>query len=134
LLTDKSFGRRLKDLLDRDPEADVTEVRLLKYGRHFHLPGGARIIVGRDESENDVLERLGKNRVKYQVDNFLGPVTLAPAGLDEPTKTLTAAITARYSQGREAPALLIRVSENGREEMLEVAPAKDDDLARWRIG
>ncbi len=134
LLTDKSFGRRLKDLLDREPNADVAEIRLLKHGRHFRLPGGAKIIVGRDQAENDVLERLRRDRAKYQVENSLGPVTLAPAGLDEPTKLLAAAVTARYSQGREASALSIRVSEDGREELLKVAPAKDDDLARWRIG
>jgi hypothetical protein len=134
LLTDKSFGRRLKDLLDREPDADVAEVRLLKYGRHFRLPDGTKIIVGRDKTENDMLERLGRNYVMYQVENRLGAVTLAPAGLDDETKRLVAAITARYSQGRENPTLTVRCTGNDGEELLEVAPAIEDELARWRIG
>ena len=133
LLTDKSFGRRLKDLLGREPEADVTDVKLLKYGRHFRLPNGTKIIVGRDKAENDMLERLGRGYVKYQVENLLGPVTLAPARLDDETKKLVAAVTARYSQNKENSTLSIRCSENDREELLDVAPAKDEEIALWRI-
>ena len=133
LLADKSFGRRLKDLLGRDPDADVVQVRLLKYGRHFRLPDGTKIIVGRDKSENDTLEKLGGGYCKYQVDNELGPVTLASPGLPEATTKLVAAVTARYSQGREKLTLVIRRMEDGREELLEVAPAKDNELNLWRI-
>jgi tRNA U34 2-thiouridine synthase MnmA/TrmU len=133
LLTDKSFGRRLKDLLDLEPDADVAAVKLLKYGRHFRLPNGTKIIVGRDKAENDMLERLGRNYVRYQVKNLLGAVTLAPSGLDDETKRLVAAVTARYSQGKENSARSIRCSEDDREELLEVTPAKDEELARWRI-
>lgn len=133
LLTDKSFGRRLKDLLDREPDADVNEVKLLKYGRHFRLPDGTKIIVGRDKSENDMLERLGRTYVKYQVENGLGAVTLAPPGLDDEAKRRVAAVTARYSQGRESATLTVRCSEDHREELLEVAPAMEDELSRWRI-
>jgi tRNA U34 2-thiouridine synthase MnmA/TrmU len=133
LLADKSFGRRLKDLLDREPEAGLTDVKLLKYGRHFRLPNGTKIIVGRDKAENDLLERLGRGYVKYQVEDLLGPVTLAPASLDDETKRLVAAVTARYSQNKGNSALSIRCSENDREQLLEVAPAKDEEIACWRI-
>jgi tRNA U34 2-thiouridine synthase MnmA/TrmU len=133
LLTDKSFGRRLKDLLDNEPEADITDVKLLKYGRHFRLPNGTKIIVGRDKAENDLLERLGRGYGKYQVDNSLGAVTLAPAGLDDETKSQVAAITARYSQNKEESTLSIRYNENDEERLLEVEPAEDEEIACWRI-
>ncbi len=133
LLTDKSFGRRLKDLMEHDPDAGMAEMRLLKYGRHFRLPDGMKIIVGRDESENAKLEQLGKDRCKFQVIDTLGAVTLAPRGLSEEKKRLVASITARYSQGREKPTLLIRHREDGEEGLSEVAPMSDEELARWRI-
>ena len=133
LLADKSFGRRLKDLLDHEPEAGVDEVRLLKHGRHFRLPDGTKIIVGRDEAENDTLERLRGDYCKYQVENLLGAVTLAPCGLAEETRRLVAAVTARYSQGKENSTLPIKYSESGGEYLLEVAPAGEEDLTRWRI-
>ena len=133
LLTDKSFGRRMKDLFGHEPDAGVEPVRLLKYGRHFRFPDGTKIIVGRDKPENDTLERLGSGYCKYQVDGELGAVTLAPPGLPEETRRLIAAVTARYSQGRQRPKLLIRRVEDGQEELIEVEPAKDDNLALWRV-
>lgn len=134
LLTDKLFGKRLKDLLEHNPEAGIAEMQMLKYGRHFRLPDGTKIIVGRDKSENDKLEQFGAGYCKFQIANILGPVTLAPLGLPGETKKLIAAITARYSQGREKPTLVIGYSENGKEGLIEVAPAGDEELARWRIG
>ncbi|UCD59310.1 MAG: hypothetical protein JSV16_13490 [Candidatus Hydrogenedentota bacterium] len=134
LLTDKSFGRRLKDLLEHDPDAGVAEMQLLKYGRHFRLPDGSKIIVGRDKSENDKLEQLSEGYSKFQVVNLLGAVTLAPRGLTDETKRLIASVTARYSQAKGKPRLSIRHREDGREELLESAPSSDDELARWRIG
>jgi tRNA U34 2-thiouridine synthase MnmA/TrmU len=133
LLTEKSFGRRLRDLLEHEPDAGVTEIRLLKYGRHIRFPNGSKIIVGRDKSENDVLEQFGEGYSKFQVVDSLGPITLAAQNLSEKTKKLVASITARYSQGRDKPSLLIRHRENGKEEFFEVAPADDSELARWRI-
>ncbi|MBI5117644.1 hypothetical protein HZA56_14295 [Candidatus Poribacteria bacterium] len=133
LLTDKSFGRRLKDLLAHIPDAGVAEMRLLKYGRHFRLPDGSKIIIGRDKEENDRLEQFGKGYDRFQVADSLGPVTLAPRRLSEETKRIVASLTARYSQGREMPTLRIRHCEDGTESFIEIAPASDEDLARWRI-
>ncbi len=134
LLTDKLFGKRLKDLLEHNPDAGIAEMQLLKYGRHFRLPDGSKIIVGRDKSENDKLEQCGSGYCKFQVANLLGPVTLAPVGLPDETKRLIAAITARYSQGREKATLVIGYNENGREGLIEVAPASDEEFAHWRVG
>ncbi len=133
LLTDKSFGRRLKDLLAHVPDAGVAEIRLLKYGRHFRLADGSKIIIGRDENENDKLEQFGKDCGKFQVADSLGPVTLAPRGLSDDTKKFIASLTARYSQGRNSETLLIRHCKDGAESFIEIAPATDDELGRWRI-
>ncbi len=133
LLADKSFGRKLRDLLQHNPEAGFAEMRLLKYGRHFRLPDGAKVIVGRDESENDKLELLGKGYGKFQVVGGLGALTLAPQGLSAETKKAIASITARYSQGREKPSLPIQYWEEGFKELLEAIPANERILTTWRI-
>jgi len=134
LLTDKSFSMRLRDLLEHEPDAGLAEIRLLKYGRHFRLPGRSKIIVGRDKSENEMLERFGNGYGTFQAADGLGPLTLAPQNLPEKTKKLIASITARYSQGRDKASLLIRHRESGKEELLEVGPAKDSEFAEWRVG
>lgn len=57
LLTDISFSVRLKDFVEYDTFSKE-DIELLKNGRHFRLPDGAKLIVGRNESENDQLASL----------------------------------------------------------------------------
>ena len=44
LLTDPRYAARLKELLRHVPEATRGDLELLKYGRHFRLPGGAKAV------------------------------------------------------------------------------------------
>ena len=133
LLTDKSYGRKLRELLQHKPDATMADMRLLKYGRHFRFSDGSKIIVGRDKNENDKLEQLGGGHLKLQVEDRLGPVTLAPADISAEAKKLAASITARYSQGKEKPALSIRCWANEEEELLKVQACSDDELSVWRV-
>jgi tRNA-specific 2-thiouridylase len=57
LLTDVYFTAKLRDFT---AHAHLTpdEVELLKVGRHFRLMGGAKLILGRNEAENNALMRL----------------------------------------------------------------------------
>ncbi|MBC7106165.1 MAG: tRNA 4-thiouridine(8) synthase ThiI, partial [Firmicutes bacterium] len=47
LLTDPGLSRRLKGLLAEKPVPEPKDLELLKYGRHFKSPEGARIVVAR---------------------------------------------------------------------------------------
>ncbi|MFW5857472.1 MAG: hypothetical protein ACOCX4_06310 [Planctomycetota bacterium] len=58
LLTEALFCRKFDDLLAHRPDADAGEMRLLAVGRHFRLDPQTRAVSGRDEGENDWLERL----------------------------------------------------------------------------
>jgi tRNA-specific 2-thiouridylase len=62
LLTDVSFSIRLRDFIAYDTFSKE-DIPLLKYGRHFRLAGGAKLIVGRDEGENNALEAM--NNAKF---------------------------------------------------------------------
>jgi len=54
LLTEKVFGRRVKDVLARGC-GDVKEMTILGAGRYFRLSDGAFVMLGRDKGENDFL-------------------------------------------------------------------------------
>jgi hypothetical protein len=133
LLADKIYGRKLRELLQNNPAAGLAEMRLLKYGRHFRLSDGSKIIVGRDEQENGTLERLGHDQIKLQVVGGLGPITLAAANVSAEIKRLAASITARYSQRKENGVFTIRCWNNGNEELLEVEPIADAQISQWRV-
>ena len=54
-LTEKGFGRRLKDLMIHEGLDDRRLVELLNIARRFRLPDGTGVILGRDASENATL-------------------------------------------------------------------------------
>ncbi len=58
LLTLQSFASKIKDYKAFEPDMGVNDAQLLKYGRHLRLPRGAKMIVGRDELENELLRAL----------------------------------------------------------------------------
>jgi len=77
LLTDPNFGRRLKEAFEYD-EDSLIAINLLKYGRHFRLKTGAKIIVGRNEAENKILKTIAtQNNILFlELQDFPGPTAL----------------------------------------------------------
>lgn len=56
LLTDKNFAARMKDTL-KHGYRNFRETIALKWGRHFRLSSEFKVILGRDEEENEALIR-----------------------------------------------------------------------------
>ena len=78
LLTDPSFSKRLRELL-KHGELNLENLELLKLGRHFRLGEHARLVLGRDEGENNKLVQLtqtGDYLFNPQKD-LAGPTALA---------------------------------------------------------
>lgn len=76
LLTDPGFSKRLRELLEKNPDSKGNDIELLKYGRHF-FEDSIKIIVGRDEEENNKIRKLSKkNDIIIEMENYMGPTTL----------------------------------------------------------
>ncbi len=73
LLTDANYTIRLQDLFSHD-EAEPYQIELLKYGRHFRLSNGAKLIVGRDERDNEALEASFQRGLLLYTEQFPGPL------------------------------------------------------------
>ena len=53
------------------------DIGRLKTGRHFRLPGGAKLIVARDQPESEALERMvGDSEMLLVPENVKGPSSL----------------------------------------------------------
>jgi len=57
LLTDPSFVGKVRDVFDHSDELNLRDFRLLKLGRHFRIGERTKVIIGRNEVENELLER-----------------------------------------------------------------------------
>ena len=97
LLTDREFSQRLKDLFQRQAKVTRWDIQLLKTGRHFYLPSG-RIIVGRNEAENNaLLELKSPDDYVFEVPDCGSPITVLEGTKDKEAIELAAKLTARYS-------------------------------------
>jgi len=97
LLCEPDMEKKLKDLFSHR-ETDESSLELLSVGRHFRSDG--QIIAGRNKEENDKLEALGKDWIKLECKDTMGPITLVK---DEKHLKKAAEITAFYgkTQGME---------------------------------
>jgi len=97
LLTDKQFSLRLRNLFHRQAKITKRDIQLLKIGRHFYLPS-ARIIVGRNEAENNALLELKSTEdYVFEVPDCGSPITVLEGTKDKEAIGLAAKLTARYS-------------------------------------
>lgn len=126
LLTDKSFSRKVRDLLDHCAEPDMVELNLLKVGRHFRMTDGRKFIVARNQQENRRLEALSRGRhAVYVADGFSGPSVGIQGGNGATPDRLLGKIYTRYSKaGTPAPFRVREVAPPGDRDLL--LPADDD--------
>jgi tRNA U34 2-thiouridine synthase MnmA/TrmU len=114
LLTDPGFSKRLRDLRDQEGLDEVRNIHLLKIGRHFRLPSGRKVIVGRNEVENKKLEDLA-----YAGDALLdprgipGPTVILPGGGSDTDLMEAARACARYSDARRGETVTVECERNG---------------------
>ena len=101
-LTNPSFSTRVRDLLEHADPVTRRDLELLNYGRHLRLNSKVKILVGRNERENNSLEALREpGDVLLCTETIPGPVVLIPGGADEEIIRRAASVCARYS---DAPA------------------------------
>ncbi|MFH1039087.1 MAG: tRNA 4-thiouridine(8) synthase ThiI [PVC group bacterium] len=137
LLTEEHYCRRLKELKEREGW-NAADLELLRVGRHFRLPSGAKVISGRDEGENLRLEQLAADGdLLLQAADKPGSLILlrAPGGSSPGDLELAAAVCARYSKEKGRPSLEIACRKKaGMEKKLFFAsPLPDDVLEEIRI-
>jgi len=79
-LTDINYKGKFQDLINHKKDPKPVDFFLIKIGRHFRLSDDIKLILGRDEAENQILMENGKSFV------LLVPSKPAPFGIMDPTK------------------------------------------------
>jgi tRNA U34 2-thiouridine synthase MnmA/TrmU len=55
LLTEVSFVSKVRDVFEHTDQLNLRDFRLLKIGRHFRVGPRTKVLIGRNEAENEVL-------------------------------------------------------------------------------
>jgi tRNA U34 2-thiouridine synthase MnmA/TrmU len=134
LLTDPIYSRRLKDLLRAAPDPCSDDLRLLRIGRHFRPSKDCKVVVGRNEQENAVMETLRRPEdILLQVRDAGSPLVLVRGNEAGNYIAFGAALCARYSDLKHSPAVSVSVMDAGGEQVVTTAPAGQDAIDRHRI-
>jgi tRNA U34 2-thiouridine synthase MnmA/TrmU len=137
LLTDPSFSKRVKDILDHcDHIPTLNDIELLKVGRHFRITHEAKFVVGRNKEENEVIKALVvEDDIIIEVKDYVGPTCILRCKkYNEPLVTTTcAAIAARYSDAPRDDLCKVSITVNGDKSEVIVMPAKTATIEMMRI-
>jgi tRNA-uridine 2-sulfurtransferase len=100
LLTCEEYSKKLQDLFDNKKRLKMTDIALLRVGRHFRL-GKNKIIVGRNQEENSLLSELkAKSDFYFELPDVVGPITLLQGLKTKKAIETAAQLTAFYSDAK----------------------------------
>ncbi|MEQ8200877.1 MAG: tRNA 4-thiouridine(8) synthase ThiI [Syntrophomonadaceae bacterium] len=133
LLTQENFSRRLRRVLTIKPDIEAGELEILKVGRHFYLSDGELLMVGRNHSENERLQKAARTQdYLIKVNDRPGPLGLLRRFDQDgpPELALAAAIVARYSDARDLDSARVSVIRPGHPEpdMLMIRPLRPEEV------
>jgi tRNA-specific 2-thiouridylase len=102
LLTDPQFANRMKDLMLYSPNFSLNDIHLLKIGRHFRLSPNLKLVVGRNEEDNEKIQTFAQEGdILLKALQHPGPLSLLrgePNGIEIEK---AASITIRYSKAKD---------------------------------
>ncbi len=112
-LTDQNYAVKLQDLWDNrgHKSYELDDIMLLKVGRHIRPSKAFKLIIAREEGETRFLSGYRKQFQSIKTVSHAGPLTLIEGDkLDAAQIELACAITARFSQGRDAESVEVLFS------------------------
>ncbi|MDL2269032.1 tRNA 4-thiouridine(8) synthase ThiI [Desulfosarcina sp. OttesenSCG-928-A07] len=140
LLTDKMFSQRLRDLLAHQADADAAiperTLHLLKFGRHLRLDTRTKIIVGRTQKDNEMIQQnvdLKQDQV-LKVKNYPGPLVVIPGKADDAIQELAARICAGYSKAPENMPVTVSVCCSDGDTSVTVLGLPPSESRQYLIG
>lgn len=135
LLTELSFVPKIKDIFDHSDELNMRDFRLLKMGRHFRIGERAKVIVGRNEADNEMLLRV-REKGEYAVRWLEGgsPVGIVTGEADDALLECAARIVLRYTKAEQGASCLMKAETSESERHLTVTNDFDEQaVERYRI-
>ena len=129
-LAEKTFAPRVQDLFERQAKVNRWDLELLNTGRHIRLRDELKIVVGRDERENAVLQAAFRRHdaseaVLVEPENFIGPVCLVVGRPDDDAIALAGALLIRYTRQCNPENALVRITAGNTERVCQAQPSEE---------
>ena len=136
-LTDEAYSNKLADLWRYRGEKryELDDIMLLKIGRHIRPAPNFKMIVSREEGENNFLEGYRKQFLHLRTVSHNGPLTLLDGEPNAEDIELAARIAARFSQGKQDTMVQVKATfPDGQSKILEIAPMLPTEIPQdWYV-
>ena len=138
-LTDRSYSKKLGDLWGHRGHKDyeLDDIMLLKVGRHLRPKANFKMIIGREEGENNFMEGYKREFTHMKTVSHVGPLALVDGTLDAGDAHLAARILARFSQGKEekrVDVVLHHKDMAAEGKVISVEPMREQDVRKdWYV-
>ncbi|MFL6621397.1 MAG: tRNA (5-methylaminomethyl-2-thiouridylate)-methyltransferase [Sulfurifustaceae bacterium] len=130
-LTNEQYSNKLADLWRTRGEKryELEDILLLKVGRHLRPRPHFKLIVARDDGENNFLLGFRSRYTHLCATSHPGPLVLIDGQPNQEDLEFAARLTARFGKGRTADQVTVSVTEPGQgERLLQVAPLPADAI------
>jgi len=134
LLTNPQFSARLREHIRHNDDFNALDINILKVGRHFRLDDKTKLIVGRNEVDNEKILALATPRhIILEAPGTGSPIALFIGPPDNEKLLQAAAITARYCDLKNKPEVTMVASRNDKSERFRIRPATASEAAGFQI-
>jgi len=134
LLTDPEYSRRLRDLFTHQSVVTFNDLNLLRVGRHFRISPQTKIIVGRNQADNEKISAYADpGDLICEAKGTGSPITLVRGLVSDEVRELACAMTARYCDLKREPEVAVSWSQGDDSGAKQVAPARDESIAPLRL-
>jgi tRNA-specific 2-thiouridylase len=134
LFTDRFISRRVQDLIARHRDLEAADFYLLTIGRHFRISNDAKIIVSRNEQENNELEKYRHFSDYFFIPNFKGPAVFVKGTITDGDMAFIGSTMLRYGKsGGKEPSVTVYRKETAVKKIAVLTMTTDKQLAKLRI-
>jgi len=135
-LTDQTYAERFFDLMKHREQKTLTmeDVVRLRLGRHFRIKETHKIIIGRNEAENDLIEKYaGENMAIIKATVEKGPVGLIEGIFEDSDIVLAAAITAGYGKAKNMDSVEFEIITGSVRRVMDIKPVDPQIYSKFII-
>lgn len=127
LLTEEFFAKKMVDFIKYDT-FEIKDIPVMKYGRHLRLSEGAKLVVGRDKTENEALEAIQNDKfIALKTVDVMGPYSLLSKNASQADRELAAKIVLTYTKASPQESYDVTLGES---ETIRTAPFASRDALK----
>ncbi len=132
MLTDPVFSKKISDYFEHYKTDNYGHINLLNVGRHFRLNQNLKLIIGRNEQENNEIERYKElGDIIFPEYEIPGPSGLLIGEYTEQDVEKAAKIVSRYCDGKGEKGIIFKTGKETKTINADELP--DQEIEKVRI-